>query len=62
MVPTPDGIAFFVAQDKSVSALDYFAGEDEAASPCLTFEPVKAISSPLLKLTPRSSRKDLGPR
>src|ERR1035437_4593990 len=33
-----------------------------SASPCLTFEPVRVISSPLLKLTPMSSRKDLGQR
>jgi hypothetical protein len=33
-----------------------------SASPCLTLEPVRAISSPLLKLTPMSSRKDLGQR
>src|SRR5258708_35692625 len=32
------------------------------ASPCLIFEPVRAISSPLLNLTPMSSRKDLGQR
>src|SRR6266849_8819124 len=33
-----------------------------SAPPCLTFEPARAISSPLLKLTPMSSRKDLGHR
>src|SRR5947208_3001739 len=33
-----------------------------SASPCLIFEPVRAISSPLLKLTPMSSRKDFGHR
>ena len=60
MVRTPDGIAFLVAQDKGVSALDDFAGEDEIGFTLLTFEPERAISSPLLKLTPMSSRNDLG--
>ncbi len=33
-----------------------------SASLCLILEPVRTISSPLLKLTPMSSRKDLGQR
>ena len=33
-----------------------------SASPCLTFEPVRASSSPLLKLTPMSSRNECGQR
>src|SRR5713226_1734786 len=33
-----------------------------STSPCLTFEPVRTTPSPLLKLTPRSTRKDCGHR
>jgi hypothetical protein len=37
MVRTPDGIAFLVAQDKGVSALDDFAGEDEVGFTLLDY-------------------------
>src|SRR6266849_4724375 len=33
-----------------------------SAPSCLTFAPVRAIASPLLKLTPMSARKDSGQR
>ena len=33
-----------------------------SASPCFTFDPVRVTSSPLLKLMPMSSKKDLGQR
>ena len=36
-VPTPDGIAFLVAEDEGVSTLHDFAGEDEVGFALLDF-------------------------
>jgi hypothetical protein len=36
-MPTPDGIAFLVAEDEGVSTLHDFAGEDEVGFALLNF-------------------------
>jgi hypothetical protein len=62
VMPVPDGTALVVPQYQRIDALHDFPRQDELAPSCITLEPVKAISAPLLKLTPMSLRNDSGQR
>ena len=62
VLPAPGGLSLSVPECEGIVSFHDFRARIRSVSPSLIFEPVIAISSPLVKLIPMSSKKDFGHR